>query len=235
LLRYVSQSKYSSTLWRAVAITTLSGSLLLGAAEAKASWGFDSILRKAEKRYGRLSPAKDRLLSWSDLIESSRHLPEMEKLKAVNLYFNRQVRFSDDMDLWRLNDYWATPIETLVKGAGDCEDFSLAKYFTLRQLGVAEEKLRISYAKVLKGNLAHMVVTYYSTPTAEPLVLDNLFDSILPASVRTDMQLLYAFDDKGLYLVKEKGLERAGDTERLPPWQRLLAKMRQEGFAVGRG
>ncbi|WP_137889242.1 transglutaminase-like cysteine peptidase [Pseudomonas sp. 2FE] len=204
-------------------------------AEAKASWSFDLILRKAEKRYGRLSPATDRLLSWGDLIESSRHLPEMEKLKAVNRYFNRHVRFSGDIALWKQDDYWATPIETLVKGAGDCEDFSLAKYFTLRQLGVPEEKLRIVYAKVLKLNQAHMVMTYYSTPTAEPLVLDNLIYSILPASERQDLSLLYAFDAKGLYFVREEGLERFGDTEHLPYWQALLKKMRQEGFTAKHG
>lgn len=235
MLWYVSQYKYSSALWRLVAITTLGGSLLFGSAEAKASWSFESVLRKAEKRYGRLSPAKDRLLSWNHLIERSRLLPEEEKLQAVNLYFNRQLRFGDDRALWLQNDYWATPIETLVKGAGDCEDFSLAKYFTLRQLGVPQERLRLSYATMLKSKQAHMVVTYYATPSAEPLVLDNLIDSILPASARTDMQLRYAFDAKGLYLVKAAGLERAGDTERLPPWQALLAKMRQEGFALGRG
>lgn len=235
MLQQVSQSKYMCALWRAVVVTTLSGSLLFGTAEAKASWSFEKILRKAEKRYGRMSPATDHLLSWSDLIESSRHLPEMEKLKAVNQYFNRHVRFSGDIVLWKQSDYWATPIETLVKGAGDCEDFSLAKYFTLRQLGVPEEKLRITYAKALKLNQAHMVVTYYGTPAAEPLVLDNLINSIRPASERQDLSLLYAFDAKGLYFVKAEGLKRVGDTEHLPYWQALLQKMRQEGFAAEQG
>ncbi len=216
-------------------VTTFSGSLLFGMAEAKASRSFDLILRKAEKRYGRQSPAQDHLLLWSDLIENSRQLSDAEKLEAVNRYFNRHVRFSGDIALWKQNDYWATPIETLVKGAGDCEDFSLAKYFTLRELGVPEEKLRITYAKALKLNQAHMVVTYYSTPTAEPLVLDNLIESILPASERQDLSLLYAFDAKGLYFVKAEGLKRVGDTERLPYWQALLKKMRQEGFPAYQG
>ncbi|WP_137818502.1 transglutaminase-like cysteine peptidase [Pseudomonas sp. 2FG] len=204
-------------------------------AEAKASWRLERILHKAEKRYGRQSPTTDRLLSWSDLIESSQHLPEIEKLHAVNRYFNHHVRFSTDIALWKQSDYWATPIETLVKGAGDCEDFSLAKYFTLRQLGVAEEKLRIAYAKVLKSNQAHMVLTYYSTPSAEPLVLDNLINSIRPAAERRDLSLSYAFDAQGLYFVKAQGLKRIGDTEHLAYWQALLKKMRQEGFTAEQG
>lgn len=230
LLRRAFQSRYSSVLWRMVAITTLSGSLLFGMAEAKANWSAELILRKAEKRYGRSSPAKDRLLSWSNLIERSRHLPEKEKLEAVNRFFNHRVRFSDDSALWQQDDYWATPVETLIKGAGDCEDFALAKYFTLRQLGVAEERLRITYAQALKFGQAHMVLGYYPTPAAAPLLLDNLSDSILSASAREDLQLLYAFDVKGLYEVRAEGLMRTGDARRLPRWQALQAKMRQEGF-----
>jgi predicted transglutaminase-like cysteine proteinase len=219
-------------LWRAVAVTSLGVGLLFGTVEAKASWKLERILHQAEKRYGRQGPAKDQLLSWRDLIESSQQLSEVEKLQAVNHYFNRHVRFSTDITLWKQGDYWATPIETLVKGAGDCEDFSLVKYFTLRQLGVPVEKLRISYAKLLKTDQAHMVMTYYATPAAEPLVLDNLIDRILPASAREDLSLLYAFDAEGLYLVEAKGLKRVGDTEHLPYWSALLKRMRKEGFTA---
>lgn len=237
LLRRAVKSKYSSALWRMVAVTTISGSLLCGMpkVEAKANWSFELILRKAEKRYGRQTPAKKRLVAWNDLIERGRFLPEVEKLKIVNQFFNSQVRFSEDIAIWSQNDYWATPIETLVKGAGDCEDFSLAKYFTLRQMGVPEEKLRITYAKVVKPDLAHMVLGYYSTATAEPLLMDNLVDDILPATERKDLSLLYAFDAKGLYSVQTEGLKRVGSVARLPCWQTLQAKMREEGFIIGQG
>ncbi|NQD91407.1 hypothetical protein HP532_01920 [Pseudomonas sp. CrR25] len=218
-----------------VATATISGSLMFGMAEAKANWSAELILRKADKRYGRSNPAKERLVSWSNLIERSRHLPEREKLEAVNQFFNHEVRFSSDSLLWQQADYWATPVETLIKGAGDCEDFSLAKYFTLRQLGIAEEKLRVVYAQALRLGQAHMVLGYYSIAGADPLVLDNLTDSILPASARADLQLLYAFDAQGLYVVRDEGLVRTGDVERLPRWQALQAKMRQEGFSPGQG
>ncbi|MDM8349520.1 transglutaminase-like cysteine peptidase [Pseudomonas sp. sp1636] len=56
--------------------------------------------------------------------------------------------------MWGERDYWATPIEALVKGAADCEDYSLAKYFSLRQLGVPTGKLRLTYVKALKLNQA---------------------------------------------------------------------------------
>ena len=166
---------------------------------ALADWDFEVILKNAEKRYGNLGPARQRILDWSDLIQRSGELPEKDKLTAVNRFFNAKLRFVDDQRNWGQNDYWATPIEALVKGAGDCEDYSIAKYFTLRRLGIPAEKLRITYVKALNYNQAHMVLTFYATPTADPLVLDNLISDIRPASQRKDLLPVYAFNAEGLY------------------------------------
>ena len=57
--------------------------------------------------------------------------------------------FEDDDQHWHQADYWATPIETLASNGGDCEDFSIAKYFTLRELGVAEQCLRLTNVNAL--------------------------------------------------------------------------------------
>ncbi|WP_242443191.1 cysteine protease LapG [Pseudomonas sp. LFM046] len=205
--------------------------LLLCLASVLANWDFDLIIQNAEQRYGNLGPAKARILAWSELIQASIELPEAEKLSAVNRFFNRQIRFTDDIRTWRDNDYWATPVEALIKGAGDCEDYAIAKYFTLRRLGIPAEKLRITYVKALRQNQAHMVLTYYKSPTADPLVLDNLIGEIRPASQRTDLLPVYAFNAEGLYT----GSKRAGDTKKLSRWQDLLKKMRAEGFAIGEG
>ncbi|WP_095598977.1 cysteine protease LapG [Pseudomonas sp. PIC25] len=202
---------------------------------ASANWDFEDIIRNAEKRYGPLGIAKGRIEAWSDLIDSSGGLPEREKLDVVNRFFNRQLRFTDDFRVWQQNDYWATPIEALVKGAGDCEDYSLAKYFTLRRLGVPSDKLRITYVKALDYNQAHMVLTYYFSPAAEPLVLDNLIGDIRPASQRKDLLPVYAFNAEGLYLPGAGGGKRSGDAKKLSRWQDLLKKMRAEGFAIGEG
>lgn len=208
---------------------------LLGSfAVSQANWDFQLILQNAEKRYGSLGMlTKDRITAWSDLIDSSQQLGERDKLNAVNRFFNRNYRFVDDIRNWGQNDYWATPIEALVKGAGDCEDYSIAKYFTLRRLGVPSEKLRITYVKALKYNQAHMVLTYYATPSAEPLVLDNLIGDIRPASQRRDLLPVYAFNAEGLYLPGSIG--KKSDSKKLSRWQDLLRKMRAEGFAVGEG
>ncbi|MDX5371188.1 MAG: transglutaminase-like cysteine peptidase [Pseudomonadaceae bacterium] len=200
---------------------------------ARASWDFQLIIGKAEQRYGTLGVAKGRIEAWDELIRASANLSEKDKLTAVNRFFNRQYRFADDIRNWRQNDYWATPIEALVKGAGDCEDYSIAKYFTLRRLGVPSDKLRITYVKALQYNQAHMVLTYYASPTADPLVLDNLIGEIRPASQRKDLLPVYAFNAEGLYLPGQVG--RKSDTKKLSRWQDLLKKMRAEGFDIGEG
>ena len=212
-------------------ILWVGGGLLAGL--ALANWDFALVLRNAENRYGSLGAAKQRILDWDALITSSAALPEADKLGEVNRFFNRTIRFTDDIRLWQQNDYWATPVEMLVKGAGDCEDYSIAKYFTLRRLGIPSEKLRITYVKALNYNQAHMVLTYYASPTAEPLVLDNLINDIRPASQRKDLLPVYAFNAEGLYLAGSN--TRKSDTKKLSRWQDILKKMRAEGFAIGDG
>lgn len=207
--------------------------LLVGLSSALANWDFGLILGNAESRYGNLGTAKQRIQAWEALIKSSDQLTEQDKLSEVNRFFNRQIRFVDDIRLWNVNDYWATPIEMLIKGAGDCEDYSIAKYFTLRRLGIPSDKLRITYVKALNYNQAHMVLTYYASPSAEPLVLDNLINQIKPASQRKDLLPVYAFNAEGLYLPGSSS--KKSDTKKLSRWQDILKKMRAEGFAIGEG
>ncbi|WP_339487966.1 cysteine protease LapG [Pseudomonas sp. EL_65y_Pfl2_R95] len=205
----------------------------LGIATAVANWDFALIIQNAQSRYGALGPAEQRLQQWQQLIESNLNTPESQQLETVNRFFNKQLRFTDDRRNWRQADYWATPVESLVKGAGDCEDYSIAKYFTLRRLGIPSEKLRITYVKALQQNQAHMVLTYYSSPSSEPLVLDNLIGEIRPASQRKDLLPVYAFNAEGVYLPGSNSMK--SDTKKLSRWQELLKKMRAEGFAIGEG
>ena len=116
-----------------------------------------------------------------------RALSERQKLELVNDFMNR-TPFKTDQEHWGKVDYWATPVEFLSTNGGDCEDFSIAKYFTLRALGVADDKLQITYVKETRVyNEAHMVLAYFATPDAEPLILDNINKTIQPASNRGDL------------------------------------------------
>ncbi|MCF6354927.1 MAG: transglutaminase-like cysteine peptidase [Candidatus Polarisedimenticolaceae bacterium] len=177
-------------------------------------------------RYG--ASAKSRILEWQDLIARNQGLDEQSQLELVNDFFN-QVRYSTDDEIWGKTDYWATPVEMLSINAADCEDYSIAKYFTLREMGMPIEKLRITYVKSLELNQAHMVLAYYERPDAEPLVLDNLTDRIEVASQRQDLVPVYSFNGDGLWLAKSRGRgRRVGNSGRISLWQDLIAKMASE-------
>lgn len=185
----------------------------------------EKILSYVEKEYGPV--ARKRLVSWDDLIQQNRDKSTQEKLKQVNDFFN-QVRFISDDLHWKQKDYWATPIEFLSTNGGDCEDFTLAKYFTLRELGIADKKLRMTYVKAIKLNQAHMVLSYFETPGSEPLILDNLVADIRKASLRRDLVPVYSFNGNGLWLAKERerGV-RVGDSSRVSLWGDVIQRMKE--------
>jgi predicted transglutaminase-like cysteine proteinase len=98
-------------------------------------------------------------------------------------------------------------------------------------MGVDEEKLNLTYVKALNYNVHHMVLTYFRTPDAEPLVLDNLVGEIKPAAQRTDLLPIYSFNGTGLWLAKQR--ERgnlAGSSDRLQRWQDLIQRMAEDNF-----
>jgi predicted transglutaminase-like cysteine proteinase len=153
------------------------------------------------------------------------------KLDAINNFYNRQVQFRDDMEVWGQADYWASPLEMLDKGQGDCEDYAIGKYFSLVALGIATAKLRLVYvrAQVAGAVQAHMVLAYYRAPNAEPLILDNLVGELRPASQRPDLVPVFSFNSDGLW--QGVGSQAAGDPlARLSRWREVLAKARAEGF-----
>jgi predicted transglutaminase-like cysteine proteinase len=207
-------------------LAILTGLFIAGPVLTEAVFHFDKeFLKKAEEKcVGKDAPA--RFVSWEDLIYKDKSQSDLEKLEKANHFFNSRIVFVSDIDLWGVQDYWATPIEFLCKKAGDCEDFAIAKYFTLKAMGIPEEKLNISYVKAIQYNIAHMVLTYYSAPGAEPLVLDNLVDAISPASKRTDLLPVFSFNGAGLWTAVQRGQGKlAGSSSRLKPWQDLLQKM----------
>ena len=179
---------------------------------------------RMEKAYG--AGALERIDDWQGLVSKDNSSTDLEKLKKVNDYFNNKIRFANDIDHWNKEDYWATPVETLCSQAGDCEDFSIAKYFTLKALGVSEEKLLITYVKALHLNQAHMVLTYYEKPGAIPLVLDNLNGEILPATERPDLLPVYSFNGGGLWTAKQRGKGKfIGGSDKIKLWRDLESRM----------
>jgi predicted transglutaminase-like cysteine proteinase len=188
----------------------------------------DAQITQLAQNFGAV--ARERLTGWRALTSNpkNRALPERQRLELVNDFMNR-TPFVSDRQHWGKEDYWATPVEFLSTNGGDCEDFSIAKYFTLRALGVPDEKLQITYVRETRiYNQAHMVLAYFATPDAEPLILDNINTAILPASNRNDLIPVYSFNGSGLWLAKElsgRG-QSVGSADRIGLWRDLQTRMR---------
>jgi len=184
------------------------------------------LIAQAEKMYGESTVS--RLQQWGAVVVESQQAQERKKLSKINQYFNDQLAFVSDQGHWQKEDYWATPLESIGTQGGDCEDYVIAKYFSLIQAGVDQKKLRITYVKALKLNQAHMVLAYYKEPNSDPLILDNLTDRILPASKRRDLSPVYSFNGMGMWLERMKGGSiRVGDPNRLNMWMDLLLRMKE--------
>jgi predicted transglutaminase-like cysteine proteinase len=188
----------------------------------------DAQIARLAQQFGPI--ARTRLFAWREILTAPKYkkLPEQQKLELVNDFMN-QTPFLSDRQHWGKEDYWATPIEFLSTNGGDCEDYSIAKYFTLRALGVPDDKLRITYVKELViYNEAHMVLAYFPTPDSEPLVLDNINKTIQPASSRSDLLPVYSFNGSGLWLAKEqtgRG-QSVGGSDRIGHWRDLQSRLR---------
>ena len=169
--------------------------------------------------------AARRFGAWRELLARLQAAPPDEQIYEVNRFFNL-LDFVDDEPLWRAKDYWATPAEFLGAGAGDCEDFAIAKFFSLLELGIAEDRLRITYVKALRLNQFHMVLAYYPQADAMPLILDNIDGAIRLADERDDLLPIYSFNGASLWLARAQGAgQRVGGSERLGLWQELRERM----------
>ncbi len=164
----------------------------------------DSTLQQARQQYD--DDGFERVVALRDFLSEHQQESDWNKLHQVNQFANRQVRFVSDQQQWGQNDYWASPLESLGNGAGDCEDYSILKYFMLRALGIPDDKLRLMYVRALRQNEPHMVLVYFENPQDYPLVLDNLETEIRPASERTDLRPVYSFNASGLWLARAGGL-----------------------------
>lgn len=183
----------------------------------------NKIISSLEQSYGKRAGKRGK--AWFKLMKPKAESTALEKLQKVNQFFN-MFRFIDDIKLWGVSNYWATPIEFIGVNGGDCEDYSIAKYFTLLELGIADEKMRITMVKAVKLNQYHMVLAYYETPSAIPLILDNLDGIIKPANQRNDLIPIYSFNASQLWLNKEKGRGiLSGKSSKLKLWQDLRQRI----------
>ena len=196
------------------------------------------LIKYVSERFSRDAPS--RLYAWQGLVRQLKSKEaadprqwigrntgrtEMPILRKVNDFFNH-VPYYEDIDHWRVQDYWATPVEMLASNGGDCEDYAIAKYLTLKDLGIPVERMRITYVKALNLDVSHMVLAYYPTPDSDPWILDNLVEDISLASRRADLEPVYSFNDDDLWAGAGPGKKGGASQVRL--WRELQEKLARE-------
>lgn len=195
------------------------------------AWDADRLLYLAGRHGARALQLSQAL---NEVIVQVSRQDDDARLQAINQFFNRRLLFREDIETWGQIDYWASPLEFLERGQGDCEDYAIAKYFSLIASGVSPTRLRLVYVKAILGGQssvqqAHMVLAFYPTSGADPLILDNLIGDIRSAAKRPDLIPVFSFNSEGLW----QGTQGpgAGDAvARLSRWREVLVKARDQGF-----
>lgn len=206
--------------------------LVFGALLACAGPHYDHMKKAMGQRYG--DTGVKLLEQWHQLIETNKERSELQKITSINTFFNQHLNYTTDSALWGVNDYWATPLESMGKAAGDCEDYAIAKYLSLLKMGVPLHRLRLIYVRARvpgaesAGFQAHMVLGYYPDGQQDPYILDSLVQSLDRASKRNDLKPVFSFNSDGLWVGNEPS--SAEPTSRLSRWRDVLARAEHDGF-----
>lgn len=216
----------------AAAVSALAVGLTL--AGVSRAYSIDRVEQAARERGGSTPRMVEEMRA---LVESLSGADERAQQEQTNLFYNRKIRYTSDQRLYQMVDYWASPLETFFHGRGDCEDYAIAKLFTLLAEGVSPAKLRMvivmadlpATATQPASSVGHMVLAYYPEPNADPFILDNLTDEMRVASQRPDLKPVHSFSTEGMWA----GLsaQSTGDPMvRIAKWRDVMSRIRAEGF-----
>lgn len=131
--------------------------------------------------------------TWQKMKDDLDALSPLDKLRRVNAFWNGWP-YREDIENWGQEDYWASPAQFLKK-SGDCEDYAIVKYFTLKELGFDPQKMRIVVLRDTVRNLAHAVLAVYQDD--EAYILDNLSNAMLPHSRLGNYSPQYSVNEHG--------------------------------------
>ena len=169
---------------------------------------------------------ENRLNKYKELKIQIKDYELLKKLSHVNSFINK-ILPAHDISTQASLDYWATPKEFLLQGHGDCEDYVIAKYFTLVELGIPKEKLYFAVVDIKGEKTSHMILLYLETKESTPLVLDNLSSVVIPLTKRTKLIPKFAFNEIDSYkFTYEKFTEKVKiNWGKENKWEKLLNRV----------
>lgn len=156
------------------------------------------MIGRYEEETKNISTTAPRAMLWRSALRELRGRPQREQIEAVNSFVN-QSRYIEDIDNYGVSDYWATPIEFLSRG-GDCEDFAIAKYASLRALGFSEDQLRLAIVHDKLKGIDHAILIVYSDDGN--FVLDNQDKKVESADDVNRYRPIFSLNNEGWWLYK---------------------------------
>ncbi|MDY3199368.1 MAG: transglutaminase-like cysteine peptidase [Arcobacter sp.] len=193
-------------------------------------WAYEFKLNKNDIDYINKSPKKsfilNRIEKYQTLKEKVKDYELIKKLSYVNSFINK-ILPARDISTASSIDYWATPKEFLLQGHGDCEDYVIAKYFTLLEIGIPKEKLYFAIVNIKGQKDAHMVLLYIEDKNSSPLVLDNLSFKVIPFTKRPKLIPKVAFNEIDSYVFTPTGFTKKATINwgKDNKWEKLLNRV----------
>ena len=128
---------------------------------------------------------------WTGLVTDLKAQNRLRQMITVNRWFNR-LPYKYDEYAYNTQDYWADTVELLQK-RGDCEDFALSKYYTLRRLGFSPDELKITVVYDNEKYSNHAVLMVYTGGSR--YMLDSNSDDMGPSPMEYRYKTLYSFNE----------------------------------------
>lgn len=131
---------------------------------------------------------------WKSLLDNLQGAPLSTQVQEVNRYINSFPYILDQVN-WGMEDYWETPYEHISIN-GDCEDYAIAKYYSLRYLGVPEDRLRIMIVQDNNlGGIIHAILGVYMD-SGELMILDNQIKKVVSALKIYHYRPIYSLNER---------------------------------------
>jgi predicted transglutaminase-like cysteine proteinase len=136
------------------------------------------------------------LAAWRAKIREVKTLDRKTQLLEINRFLNKWP-YREDLANYGVADYWASPLEFL-RNSGDCEDYAIIKYVTLKALGFDVDSLRIVVVQDTLRNVTHAVLAVYMDK--DVLIMDSLFDGVLTQDHLTFYMPQYSINETTLWV-----------------------------------
>lgn len=138
---------------------------------------------------------------WTELVDQIPDLPHLDPLDLVNRWVNWHVRYIDDSN----GDDWSAPAPTMLRGFGDCEDFSIAKMALLRAVGIPDDQMFLVLLRDRHRRIDHAVLAVRRD--GQTWIMDNRTDKLLPQELVTDYAPTMSFSGPYMWIYGQRSAQ----------------------------